>query len=293
MEAEELRNTNIKVVSWPWYANAEDKIRELIANQHFGSDTGVAATLNISSSFAALRYALYPEESERYMALGKDAAVALEMAAMRVKPGMTEYQIAGMLSDELVSKGMEGTVNLVAVDERIALFRHPIPTDKVLRQQAMLVICARRGGLIVAATRLVHFGRLPEQLRDRHQAVCQIEAAMYAATIPGRPVSCGLDAGIDMYAACGFKDEWQLHHQGGPIGYNNREFIAVPGMQALVQENQPFAWNPSITGTKGEDTIIAKATGNVVVTVGNGVWPIIIVSIKGQTIARPDILVLE
>ncbi|HHT27722.1 MAG TPA: M24 family metallopeptidase [Firmicutes bacterium] len=293
MEAEELCGTNIEVVSWPWYADAAEKSRELIAGRRFGSDNGVAGTPNISSSFAQLRWVLYPGELERCVALGKDTGVALEKAAMSLKPGMTEFEIAGMLAEELLSRGIEDTVNLIAVDERIERFRHPIPTNKVLNKQAMLVVCARRGGLIVAATRLVYFGRPPEQLKDKHQAVCRIEAAMYAATVPGKPMGDALAAGIDMYAKCGYGEEWKLHHQGGPIAYNNREFIVVPGMQTLVLENQPFAWNPSITGTKGEDTIITNSTGFSVVTAGSGQWPMVAVDIDGQNILRPDILVVE
>jgi antitoxin VapB len=64
-------------------------------------------------------------------------------------------------------------------------------------------------------------------------------------------------------------------------------------MQTLVLENQPFAWNPSITGTKGEDTIITNSTGFSVVTAGSGQWPMVAVDIDGQNILRPDILVVE
>jgi hypothetical protein len=55
-------------------------------------------------------------------------------------------------------------------------------------------------------------------------------------------------------------------------------------------ENQPFAWNPSITGTKSEDTILATSTGPEIITPARD-WPM--VSVEGDDGAwqRPDILV--
>jgi len=57
-----------------------------------------------------------------------------------------------------------------------------------------------------------------------------------------------------------------------------------------VLENQAFAWNPSITGTKSEDTIIAMADQTEVLSTDEQ-WPILEVEYAGNKMARPDILV--
>jgi antitoxin VapB len=60
------------------------------------------------------------------------------------------------------------------------------------------------------------------------------------------------------YAAEGYPGEVQFHHQGGPAGYGEREWVATPGGTEVVVNNQAFAWNPSIRGGKTEDTVLLR-----------------------------------
>ena len=74
------------------------------------------------------------------------------------------------------------------------------------------------------------------------------------------------------YADVGFSGEEQKHHQGGAIGYRSREWIAHPASEETVQERQAFAWNPSITGTKVEDTALLTERGIELISSSPG-WP--------------------
>ena len=58
---------------------------------------------------------------------------------------------------------------------------------------------------------------------------------------------------------------WRLHHQGGPTGYASREVIATPHTAVPIEVGQAFAWNPSITGAKSEETFVLTETGPEVV----------------------------
>jgi hypothetical protein len=64
---------------------------------------------------------------------------------------------------------------------------------------------------------------------------------------------------------------------------------ATADAEALVQPNQAFAWNPSIAGTKSEDTLIATAGGPEILTATPDL-PVVRVTIDGFGIERPDIL---
>ena len=66
---------------------------------------------------------------------------------------------------------------------------------------------------------------------------------------------------------------------------------AIPQVAESVLENQAFACNPSITGTKVEETCVATATGVEVLTTTPG-WPQIPVSVEGREYLSPDVLSL-
>ena len=87
-----------------------------------------------------------------------------------------------------------------------------------------------------------------------------------------------LARGIRVYGNNGFGGEWRKHHQGGPMGYEGRDFKATPTEKRKVVRNQLVGWNPSITGTKSEDTILSS--GEVLTPTPH--WP--------RCGTRPDIL---
>ena len=208
-----------------------------------------------------LRNPLLPSEVERYRELGEHAAVVLTHVAFHCRPGLPEHVIAGMLGSGLMDFGVVPSVVLVAVDDRVAARRHPLPTDRRLERYGMLVVGGRRHGLHLSATRLVHFGAIPDELRRKHEACVRVDAAFLAASRPGARLADVFAAGQAAYAEEGYPGEWQHHHQGGPTGYAGRDLRATPDGPGEVLPGQAFAWNPSTAGTKSEDTVLVTEDG--------------------------------
>jgi antitoxin VapB len=153
----------------------------------------------------------------------------------------------------------------------------------------MLVLCGRRYGLVCSITRLVHFGPLPAEIRHKTEKTAQVDATFILNTTPGRTLGEIFELAQAAYARAGFEGEWRLHHQGGPAAYEPREYLATPGSLDSVAAGQAYAWNPSITGTKSEDTILVGEAGNIVISAIEG-WPTITVEAGDQQIQRPSIL---
>jgi antitoxin VapB len=296
IEAERLRDEEgFGEGGWEIVAEAWDghrpRLAQLTEGLRVGTDVPGTGFADLGGDIARLRWLLTPAEVERFRSLGADAGAAIGESAASVRPGMSEYEIAGLLASATYKRGAVPIVTLVAVDDRSMQRRHPLPTQKTLERTAMLVLCARRHGLVVSVTRLVHFGRLPGDLKDKMRAVATVDAAAVTATRPGVAANSIFTVIQQAYADVGYPDEWKNHHQGGPADYEPRDYVATPYTEQVVEAVQAFAWNPSVPGAKSEDTFLVTRSGHELLTPSPG-WPQQQVEAAGHIMPRPDILQL-
>ncbi len=273
-----------------WWLGPGAALQQLTSGLRVGSDLPYEGAIDISAQVARLRYQLLPAEIERYRALGQDSAVCMKETCQELKPGMTEWEIGGILSGKLTALGIFPTVLLVGSDERIYNWKHPVPTHKKLDRYGMVVLCARRAGLIVSLSRFVHFGPMSDALKKLHATAQRMDAEVITATKVGARISDIFAHLQQAYNRAGFPEEWQAHWQGGAAGYEPREFEWTPGTQEVVLANQAFAWNPSIPGAKCEDNYIIYESGREIITELPD-WPKAWFEVEGEPIARPDVLV--
>jgi antitoxin VapB len=296
---EELSGAGFEPVEYGW---EEDKasptfVADLAASlleggNALGSDLAVGAGVKVvEGAVARCRYQLTSAEQERFRGLGRDAGEVVGKFARTLEPGETEAEVARRLSDALAARGMRSVVTLVASDERLPKYRHPVPSARRWERTLMLVTCARRSGLIASLSRIVCVGQVPEELKRRTQAVASVNARLLAATRPGATGSELYRTVAAAYADEGFAGEEHLHHQGGACGYRTRDWVAHPASAETVRLQQAFAWNPSITGTKAEETCFASDDGVEILTTSPD-WPQITVQVDGREYPSPDVLSL-
>jgi antitoxin VapB len=291
IEAERLQHEQ-GLADWEFVVGSwTDGLAPLVKKMTRGvlySDFPFPEALEVAGKIAPLRYTLDEAEAVRYRSLGAATGRALQNATRMVRVGMTENEIAGILAQQCYANNVVPVTNLIAADERIFRWRHPLPTEKKLERYAMLVVGGRRWGLIASATRLVHFGPIPAEVRRKAEACAQVDAAFIRATQAGATLAEVFRAGMNAYAKEGFDGEWQYHHQGGLTGYHGRELLGAPTATHRIEATQAFAWNPSIKGTKSEDTILLTPNGVEVITQVDD-WPLM----DCGDFRRPDILQLE
>jgi len=290
---ERLEEQGYAVESFPWHEDSETELVQKLAGEgKIGCDANFPGADMVAEDIARLRYALTAEEVERYRWLGGRVSMGLEKTMMETRRGEKESEVVGRLCAELWKDRIDPITLMSAADDRVADFRHPIPTERKVEKYLMVSVNARKWGLIVSLTRFLYFGKLPEDLRQKYLANVYIDCTFMAATRPGVPAREVLIQGIKAYGAKGYPDEWKLHHQGGSIGYTGRDYRTNFRTPDIIQDNQGFTWNPSITGTKSEDTILATRDGPVPIT-----FPILYPSIKiegaGMGFVRPAIIELS
>lgn len=273
IEAERIareQTPTFEVVSYPWFEGPRAVLQQLLGPGRSGvlsdSIVPVPSFIRMDTEIAQLRWVLDDDAIELYRRVGTEAAAALEEAAAAVIPGMTELEAAAEIVSACRRRGLYSPVVLAAGDDRIARYRHPVPTTSEFHRRVMLVLCAEQGGLYANITQFVHFEPPDEDWLRRREATERILARLRdEATKPGRTLGEVLEDAKAYYREEGFPEEWRLHHQGGMTGYATREVIATPDSTVEIRPGMAYAWNPSVTGAKSEETFVLTESGPVVV----------------------------
>jgi Xaa-Pro aminopeptidase len=293
-EEQKLEDLGFEVISQAWYESKNAEIIEGIVGslERVGADIPFGAARMIQDKINPLRYSLTHNEICRYQFLGDHMSKALETYLTTVKPGMTEYEIAGGVANAIWPEGIDQVLFLVASDERILKHRHAIPTDKQVEKSLMVSCNGRYKGLITTTTRMVYFGDAPESLLEQFRVTAEIENIMIEATKPGVDDLVPHLAGKKAYEDFGYGEMYYKHHQGGAQGYYNRNYLVSEDMHRVTMVNQCYCYNPAIDGTKSEDAFIATENGPLMIT-KPVVFPTLTSTVNGVTFTRPDMLVIK
>jgi antitoxin VapB len=126
----------------------------------------------------------------------------------------------------------------------------------------MAVVVARRAGLHVAATRIC-VRRGDDEIVTLMKTLDSVNDAVLEASLPGGSWGESIEALAAGYQSIGQPNAWREHFQGGPIGFDQREFELAPPLTSSPfwnlprQRNTAVAWNPSLRGgAKIEETYL-------------------------------------
>ena len=276
----------------PWYESFEAHLKDYIGDRTFASDTGIAGTDNVQSELINVRMQLSEKELKRYRKIGQECAGIVEGVAMNARPGQTEQEIADKIRTGCIAKGISPDCVLVGSDERILNYRHPVPTSKKIEKSLMVVLGGEKYGLNISMTRMVYFVPVPEEIKGRMQKTQKIFAAMQNLMKNGMSYQAYFRKVQELYAKEGCPEEWKMHHQGGPTGYGCREFTVTPETKGVIKKNQAYAWNPTIAGTKCEETtfLTDKCVG---IFTRTKAWPCTVIETEYGSCSVADILYIK
>lgn len=242
---------------------------------------------DVAEAVAACRAELTESERERYLFLGKRLSSVVESVTLELRPGMSEGDALGKIAASLWADRIDLITLLVAFDDRIRRFRHPVSVNRKFERFALISVNARYKGLVATITRLAHIGKIDPAHHKQYVDNATIECRMIAKTVPGAKDRDVLQTAIDSYAEFGFPGEEKKHHQGGSMGYQPRDSIATPTSDKAARLHQAYCWNPTITGTKSEDGFIVGENGPIFIT-GPVTFPTIDLTVDGIAFKRPD-----
>jgi len=212
------------------------------------------------------------------LALMTEAAVLIsavvEETLSRIRPGVTELEVAADLEYGMKRKGASGASfeTIVAAGPHSA-WAHARPTSNPLRKSQLVVLDQ---GVILRGycsdmTRTVFLGRAPASVRRLYRAVLAAEEAAKAAIKPG--VS---GESVDAAARCVLKRErlvqYFTHSTGHGLGLEVHEMPRLGrGEKTTLEEGmvvtvEPGVYVEGLGGIRIEDDVVVTATGCRVLT---------------------------
>jgi Xaa-Pro aminopeptidase len=261
-----VRELGWDVVSVPWYETGA-YLKAACAYANVGPDDllsdGDAFGADVGERLILARLELSEPERDELRGLGSLVGEALGAGMDAWRPGVSrDYDSAAAISATLESRGATAVCLIVGGDDRLRTLRHPLAVGAVVHDAIMAVVVARRAGLHAAATRIC-VRRADDQIVQLMAQLDAVNAALLDASRPGGTWGDALVALAAGYDRIGRPGAWREHYQGGPIGYEQREFELAP-----THEASPFwavpraahtavAWNPSLRGgAKFEETYL-------------------------------------
>lgn len=287
---EEIGGLGYEPVSLPTFGKAPTEVALELADGRAAADGRLYGAADIGDTIASLWEPYTPEEMERYAGVCRESGQVLRQLADWVEPGMTERYVAAHMWQLYLERNFEGCCMFVGSDERIKRYRHAVPSEKPIEKAVLLSPAASKYGLYVPNSRIVYFGKPPDDIRRRFQAVATMQAAITASTRPGVPLYALYELCMNLFETLGYPEERTRHYHGGPTGYKPSMPERCQDRNARVQANTAFAWYFTITGVKNEETALVDAHGATLQTLDPS-WPRFEIEYEGRKVAVADIMV--
>lgn len=280
----EIFANKFPIKSFSWVEGPGSNLQKLILEQKVVSDFSVANTQEDYENIKKLRYQLSSEQNKLAYSLSKKSAEMLENCLKKLKIGMSEIQIQAEIRYAFEKEGIALPVLLVAGDENLNNYRHPLATNKSVNEKIMVVICSQYKGVMIATSRIRYFRPETQQEKIKNLAVAKINADMICVSKEEVHSSKLWETMLQAYSNHGFAQEYLNHHQGGAIGFESREWILRPTIEETLLLDQLVAWNPTLVGAKSEETILITSSIPEVLTV-TGEYPTL--THNGITVTLP------
>lgn len=227
-------------------------------------------TVHAEPVLMSLRAVKEAEELEAMQKAIHIAEAAIEKLLPQIKIGMTEKQIAALLTQYQLDGGAEGIAfgPIVSAGPNGAS-PHAVPTDRPIQQGDLLVI---DWGCLVDGypsdiTRTFAVGEIDAEARRIYELTRQANEAGIAVAQPGA-TGDDVDTAARKVIEAGGYGRYFIHRTGHGLGVEGHEppFMMPGNHESLVEGNvftvEPGIYLPGRNGVRIEDNIVITATGN-------------------------------
>jgi Xaa-Pro aminopeptidase len=282
--AAQMRRQALRTVAFEAHEVTVDRYAELAAKAE-----GVNL-VPFGRKIEELRTVKDPSELEMLATACRISAQAIADTFARIRPGVTERQLAAALDRRMVDLGAaRPAFDTIVASGPNGAIPHHAPTDRPVRRGDLITMDfgALYGGYHADMTRTVALGEPAGWQREIYDLVAAAQQAGIEAAVPGADVA-GVDAAArDMIRDAGHGDHFQ-HGLGHGVGLEVHEAPTIGyGRTGKLAERVPITVEPGVYlpgrgGVRIEDVLVVGAGGGLLTTTtrellillpGDRTWP--------------------
>jgi Xaa-Pro aminopeptidase len=201
-------------------------------------------------------------------------SAAFDAATKKVRPGMTETDLAAEIDYQQRRRGASGNAfdTIVAFGEKTALpHAHP-GSVKLAKDDIILIdVGARQDGYTSDMTRMLSIGKISTRLKQLYKAVLESQLAAIDAIREGVPANRIDQAARSVLKTHGL-DQYFVHSTGHGLGLEIHEAPSLrkkdktPLAAGMVITVEPGVYVEGVGGIRIEDTVLVTKSGFEILT---------------------------
>lgn len=276
----------------PWFEPRSVMVSDLCRGRRVASDTGANESDDVSLLLLGMRLPLSDFDGDRMREGGKRLTHALEATARAMTKGRTEAEIAGEVSHRMLKHGISPERIQILGDGRGRRFRHWTFDQSSVQRYCTISAVGRYQGLFVGAARTVSLGQPPADLLEAFEPAALVAATGFYFSQPDWELFEVWNRVHRLYEKSGAASEWRLADQADIVEYAFGSVPLMPNSEFRLTSGVPLFWHPSVGPALMGDTVLVTSKGPELITPPTD-WPIVPISVKGENIKIPAILVLN
>jgi len=289
---DDLDNLGFQLKEWHWAGGRGPLLSELIGSKKVAADRPFQGTPLLNEKLRPEIAPLMESDRERYRALGKILAHALEATARTFNEGDTEMEVAGQLAHRIYHKGADASAVSVIGGTRGLKYRRAGFTSARIEQICILQATASKGGLHVTAARTVCLGPPPPEYRADFDMACKVGAVHRSQCVPGGTIAGMIDASYGLLKGTPYEHDWRLCQPGYTAGWFAADELRKAGVDESFALHQPLTLQVRLGRAAIVGTFLVNPEGHEAITSPTG-WPFKRIGANNAMHDIPDILVRD